>query len=97
MMHFPRESESYLPETGDGWISEIYDTRIGPGDITPGYVAAWVARINSARNDPYTAHEIEDVLWSIVLEAIQHGAADPAELARQALLTRKIKFTHHYS
>ena len=46
-------------------------------------------------SDPI-AHALEDVLYQDVLYAIADGAANPKELAKEALKASKLKFSRWY-
>ena len=51
----------------------------------------------AADYDPEEAHRLEDGLWLDVLQTIAAGAPNAAELAREALRTRRLGFPRRYA
>ncbi|MFC7330786.1 hypothetical protein [Marinactinospora rubrisoli] len=56
-----------------------------------------VEHIDSISGDDEVAHYEEDELHRDVLEAIADGAPNGADLAREALRTRGIRFDRYYA
>jgi hypothetical protein len=65
--------------------------------VTVETIRAAVKAIAEAADDPENAHGREDGLWLTVLEAIAGGAPEAAELASEALKTKKIEFSRWYA
>jgi hypothetical protein len=65
--------------------------------MTPDDVKSRVAAIEAESGDNETAHCDEDALYQAVLLAIAEGAAEPRELAREALKTSELTFTRWYA
>ena len=61
--------------------------------MTVDEIKARVEEIARERDDDERAHGMEDKLWEDVLQAIAEGHSAPAEIARQALASRAIKFS----
>jgi len=65
--------------------------------LTPDLIARRIARVEDVRHANDQAHSAEDELLADVLNAIASGHPEPAELAREALKVRDVKFTRYYA
>lgn len=64
----------------------------GANTLTVDAIRLRVDEIAAMSRDAESAHAAEDRLWADVLEAVADGAADGANLAREALTTRDLMF-----
>lgn len=68
--------------------------------MTPAEVKARVDAIDAllaSTHDNEVAHGMEDALFVDVLKAISRGAADPAGLARAALVANRLDYERWYA
>lgn len=63
--------------------------------ITVQEVIEQVESISECADDAESAHGLEDALYKAVLTAVAEGAPNAAELAREALKTKELKFPRY--